>query len=37
MKDLLVEIEFDVGKKSYKVIRGAKPNKFELVSWQNIS
>ena len=29
-KDLLVEIEFDVGKKSYKVIRGAKPNKFEL-------
>ena len=29
-KDLLVEIEFTVGKKSYKVIRGAKPNKFEL-------
>ena len=29
-KDLLVEIEFEVGKKSYKVIRGAKPNKFEL-------
>lgn len=29
-KDLLVEVEFDVGNKSYKVIRGAKPNKFEL-------
>ena len=29
-KDLLGEIEFTVGKKSYKVIRGAKPNKFEL-------
>lgn len=29
-KDLLVEIEFTVGRKSYKVIRGAKPNKFEL-------
>ena len=30
MKDLVVEVEFDVGNKSYKVIRGAKPNKFEL-------
>ena len=30
MKDLIVEVEFDVGNKSYKVIRGAKPNKFEL-------
>ena len=29
-KDLVVEIEFTVGRKSYKVIRGAKPNKFEL-------
>ena len=29
-RDLLVEVEFDIGKKSYKVIRGAKPNKFEL-------
>ena len=29
-KDLIVEIEFSVGKKNYKVIRGAKPNKFEL-------
>ena len=29
-KELLVEIEFEVGRKSYKVIRGAKPNKFEL-------
>ena len=26
----VVEVEFDVGNKSYKVIRGAKPNKFEL-------
>ena len=30
MKDLVVEVEFDVGNKSYKVIRNAKPNKFEL-------
>jgi len=29
-KELLVEIEFTIGKKEYKVIRGAKPNKFEL-------
>ena len=29
-KALLVEIEFSVGKKSYKVIRGAKPNIFEI-------
>ncbi len=29
-KELLVEVEFEVGRKSYKVIRGAKPNKFEL-------
>ena len=29
-KDLLVEIDFSIGKKEYKVIRGAKPNKFEL-------
>ena len=29
-KELLVEIEFSIGKKEYKVIRGAKPNKFEL-------
>ena len=29
-KELVVEIEFSVGKKNYKVIRGAKPNKFEL-------
>ena len=30
MRDLLVEVEFSIGKKSYKVVRGAKPNKFEL-------
>ena len=29
-KALLVETEFSVGKKSYKVIRGAKPNIFEI-------
>ena len=29
-RDLLVELEFSIGKKNYKVIRGAKPNKFEL-------
>ena len=29
-KELLVEVEFSIGKKEYKVIRGAKPNKFEL-------
>lgn len=29
-KALLVEVEFSVGKKKYKVIRGAKPNIFEI-------
>jgi len=29
-KELLVEVEFSIGRKEYKVIRGAKPNKFEL-------
>jgi len=29
-KGLLVEVEFSIGKKGYKVIRGAKPNKFEM-------
>ena len=29
-KLLVVEIEFSIGKKSYKIIRGAKPNIFEL-------
>lgn len=29
-KDLLVEIEFDIGQKKYKVVRGIKPNKFEI-------
>ena len=27
---MVVEIEFSIGKKSYKIIRGAKPNIFEL-------
>ena len=30
---MLVEVEFDVGKNQFKVIRGVKPNKFEI--WKN--
>ena len=29
-KNLLVEIEFDIAKDSYKVVRGIKPKKFEI-------
>jgi DNA repair exonuclease SbcCD ATPase subunit len=29
-KDALVEVDFEVGTKKYKVIRGIKPNKFEI-------
>ena len=29
-KDCVVEIEFDTNNKSYKIIRGIKPNKFEI-------
>lgn len=29
-KDCVVEIEFDTGNKSYKIIRGIKPNTFEI-------
>lgn len=29
-KGLLVEIEFSIGLKSYKIVRGMKPNKFEI-------
>jgi DNA repair exonuclease SbcCD ATPase subunit len=29
-KDCLVEVEFDIGKKSYKIVRGIKPNIFEI-------
>jgi len=29
-KDCCVEVEFSVGKKSYKIIRSMKPNKFEV-------
>ena len=32
-KGTLVEVEFDIGKQQYKVIRGIKPNKFEI--WVN--
>jgi DNA repair exonuclease SbcCD ATPase subunit len=29
-KDCVVEIEFDIGNKSFKVVRGVKPNVFEI-------
>lgn len=29
-KDCIVEVEFDTNNKSYKIIRGIKPNKFEI-------
>ena len=29
-KEMIVEVEFTIGRREYKVIRGAKPNKFEL-------
>jgi DNA repair exonuclease SbcCD ATPase subunit len=29
-KDCLVEVEFEIGTKKYKVVRGIKPNKFEI-------
>jgi DNA repair exonuclease SbcCD ATPase subunit len=29
-KDCVVEVEFDTGNKSYKVVRGIKPNRFEI-------
>tara|TARA_B100000900_G_scaffold232300_1_gene197289 strand:+ start:1557 stop:3272 length:1716 start_codon:yes stop_codon:yes gene_type:complete len=29
-KEMLVEVDFMIGKKQYKVIRGTRPNKFEL-------
>ena len=29
-KDTLVEIEFGIGSKDYKIVRGIKPNKFEI-------
>lgn len=32
-KDCLVEIEFDAGNKHYKIVRGIKPNVFEI--WQD--
>lgn len=32
-KDMVVEVEFTIGKSKYKVVRGIKPNKFEI--WQN--
>ena len=32
-KKALVEIEFDIGNVEFKIVRGIKPNKFEI--WQN--
>jgi len=32
-KGLLVEVEFSIGKSNYKIVRGIKPNKFEI--WVN--
>ena len=32
-KGTLVEVEFDIGPHSFKIVRGIKPNKFEI--WQN--
>ena len=29
-KDCVVEIEFDIGNKQYKIVRGIKPNVFEI-------
>jgi DNA repair exonuclease SbcCD ATPase subunit len=35
-KNLVVEIEFSVGGKDYKIIRGIKPNVFEIISGSEI-
>ena len=35
-KDCMTEIEFSIGKLDYKVIRGIKPNKFEIYCNDNI-
>ena len=32
-KDSLVEVEFSIGQVDFKIVRGIKPNKFEI--WQN--
>jgi len=32
-KGTIVEVEFDIGPHSFKIVRGIKPNKFEI--WQN--
>jgi DNA repair exonuclease SbcCD ATPase subunit len=29
-RDAVIEIEFDIGQKKYKIVRGIKPNKFEI-------
>jgi DNA repair exonuclease SbcCD ATPase subunit len=35
-KNLVVEIEFDVGKNSYKIVRGMRPNVFEVYMNDNL-
>ena len=32
-KGTIVEVEFDIGPHAFKIVRGIKPNKFEI--WQN--
>tara|TARA_Y100000004_G_scaffold71642_1_gene80518 strand:+ start:168 stop:1883 length:1716 start_codon:yes stop_codon:yes gene_type:complete len=32
-KNSMVEVEFDIGQQEFKIVRGIKPNKFEI--WQN--
>ena len=34
-KIVLTEIEFRIGKLEYKVVRGIKPNKFEITAMEN--
>jgi len=35
-KDCLVEIEFDIGNKNYRIVRGIKPNIFEIYQDNNL-
>ena len=35
-RDCIVEIEFDTGNKSYKIVRGIKPGIFEIYCYGNL-
>ena len=35
-KDMIVEIEFQVGRTNYKIVRGQKPNVFEVYQNDNL-